>query len=78
MVYCDLIEATDSEGRYRFGFLSDDLSGEAVFYRDGTGEIKSLPKTGHGLATSVLSVAVKYRKDFTDGVFKQKISYECG
>lgn len=78
MVYCDLIQSTDFMGRYRFGFFSDDLSGEVIFYRDGTCEIKKIPETGDGLTRGVLSVAIKYKEDFANGVFKQRVSYEHG
>ena len=78
MVYCDLVRATETEGFYHFGFYGDDLSGEVTFRRNGTCDIRKLPKSGSGSERNVLQIAAKYQKDFKCGIFKEKISYECG
>lgn len=79
MVYCSLKEKHDTQCVYYFGGNTSDLSGEVVFFSDArTPVILKEPETHHVGIAPLAQVNAKYHKDFIAGIFKDRISYECG
>lgn len=76
-VYCNYISDTGDSVTYAFGGLLDDITGIVTFnLAEGWFEIEREPDKEHVNIHSMFSLFFKYRNDFTQGIFKPKISYE--
>ncbi len=79
MVYCDLKAKTENQAVYYVGTSTEDISGEVVFYKDLREPVilklpgKSLLRMAH-----VAKIYRKYKDEFSQGIFKDKLSYEIG
>lgn len=79
MIYCNLVSSNEQLAVYDFGMDADNLSGSVTFYRDNNEpEVTKLPKEGEKSLLWIRKLNVRYRKDFSQGIFKDKIAYECG
>lgn len=79
MVYCELKKTDDNSATYDFGMDTDALSGSVIFYKDSNEpEVTKLPNEGEKVLPWLRKLNARYRKDFSQGIFKDKLSYECG
>ncbi len=79
MVYCNLVSSNAQLAIYNFGMNTNDLSGSVTFYKDSNEpEVTKLPKEGEKVLPWLWKLNARHRKDFSQGVFKEKLSYECG
>ncbi|MFG6378591.1 MAG: hypothetical protein K1W19_09810 [Lachnospiraceae bacterium] len=79
MVYCNLVSSNEQLAVYNFGMDTNDLSGSVTFYKDSNEpEVTKLPKEGEKVLSWLWKLNARYRKDFSQGIFKEKLSYECG
>lgn len=79
MVYCDLIKADAQSATYNFGVKLNDMSGIVIFhkYKDEP-EIIRLPEDKEAAISMIRKLNARHRKDFAQGIFKEKVSFECG
>jgi len=79
MIYCNLVSSNEQLAVYNFGMDTDDLSGSVIFYKDSNEpEVTKLPEEGEKVLPWLRKLNARHRKDFSQGIFKDKISYECG
>lgn len=78
MVYCNYVKHTDDTVTYTYGETTDDITGELVFHfgeEEGI-EIVREPKVHGVIIRQIHSLYGKHRKEFKQGIFKEKIAYE--
>lgn len=57
----------------------DDFSGVVIFYRDSNEpEVINLPEKREEAKFWFRKLYVRHRDEFSKGIFKEKLSYECG
>lgn len=78
MIYCNLIQKVDGGAMYAFGQNTKKLDGVILFFSDDrkVSVVKEPEKKVNFMW--VAKLYGRYRKQFSDGVFPQKISYEIG
>lgn len=77
MVYCNLKEQKDNYAIYYTGSKVSDISGEVKFYKEFKNpQIIKQPDSGILYQSMVNRLAVKYKIQFSNGEFPDKISYE--
>ena len=77
LVYCDYKENTDNTVKYAFGGDIDDITGILVFhFKDDMIEIAKEPDVEPAPIRHIKRLYGIQRKNFKNGVFKKKISYE--
>lgn len=77
MVYCNLKQKSDNSAIYSFGMSTDDITGEVVFYTEFTQpSILKQPKKEKANNIIMNKLVVKYKEQFSKGIFPNKISYE--
>ena len=74
MVYCNYKSHTDDTVTYAYGETIDDITGELIFHfgKEEGIEIVRKPER-HG----VIELYGMHRKEFKQGIFKEKIAYEA-
>lgn len=78
MVYCNYKSHTDDTVTYAYGETIDDITGELIFCfgeKEGI-EIIRKPEKYPVRISQIRSVYGKHRKEFEQGIFKEKIAYE--
>lgn len=79
MVYCKLVNSNEQLAVYDFGMDADNLSGSVTFYKDSNEpEVTQLPKEGEKVLIWLRKLNARHRGEFSKGIFKEKLSYECG
>ena len=77
MVFCKKVQDYGDHAEYAFGASISDMSGTLTVYPDKPPEITSKPVE---MSVSYLWIAKlfdKYKKEFEQGTFRDKIAYEC-
>lgn len=77
MIYCNLLRNNGDSAVYQFGGTVDDMTGEIVFYRDKEPEVIREPSARKVAGLWIQKLCVKYAEDIRNGVFKEKMAYEC-
>ena len=78
MIYCAKKEEGKDYTIYYFGKRISDLTGEVKFFSDKREPVVlKQPETGRVHDILLLKVMCKYRKEFENNNFPEKISYEC-
>ncbi|WP_194608772.1 hypothetical protein [Clostridium vitabionis] len=78
MVYCNLIEHNESTVTYAYGENISDITGEIVYdFKNNEINIITRPKKHPVLIRQAQSLFGGHRKEFLNGVFKEKIAYEA-
>ena len=79
MIYCNLKNSDGNSATYDFGLRTDDLSGIVIFYKERIEpEVVKLPSQGERAILWLSKLNACHRGDFSKGIFKEKLSYECG
>ena len=79
MIYCNLKNSDGNSATYDFGLRTDDLSGIVIFYKDRIEpEVVKLPSQGERAILLLSKLNAHHRRDFSKGIFKEKLSYEIG
>lgn len=79
MIYCNLKSSDGNSATYNFGLRMDDFSGIVIFHKDNNEpEIIKLPKEEKVALALIRKLYVRHREEFSKGIFKEKLSYECG
>lgn len=79
MVYCNYKSHTDNTVTYTYGDTIDDITGELIFHfgeEEGI-EIVREPDKYKVIMRQIHSLYGMHRKEFKQGVFKEKIAYEA-
>lgn len=76
MVFCQLIEKTNEYGKYRYGFTTDDLSGQAIFDIKGNCTVLKQPKPHKGIGQDLIFILNKHKEEFQKGNFRDRLSYQ--
>lgn len=77
MVYCNLKQNNNDSAIYFFGMSTDDITGEVVFYANSIQpSILKQPTNGNATNITMNKLVVKYKEQFSKGIFPNKISYE--
>lgn len=78
MVYCNLVEYDDRKVIYDFGGDIDDITGRFVFdYINSELDITKEPDVEMAPIRHIHRMLRMNQKGFTEGHFKEKMSYEC-
>lgn len=79
MVYCKLKETRTDSAIYNIGRDVNDISGEVIFYK-GLREPELLKQAKEEPIRTVHLAKIygKYREDFANGDFKEKLAFEIG
>lgn len=77
MIYCDLLRKNGNSAVYKFGGTTDDMTGEIEFFRDREPVVIKEPSERKVAKMWIGKLFIKYRKDIKNGVFKEKMAYEC-
>ena len=78
MVYCKLKERIKDGALYLYGGETDDLTGEIKFANDGKSfDIIKEPQKSDVYLRSLNRLFGKYKAEFSQGKFEDKLSYEC-
>jgi hypothetical protein len=79
MIYCKLLSKDGQLLRYAIGGVSDDLTGEIEVNKDDLSyHILKEPKNSFLYYRHIDSMLARCKKDFGQGVFKDKIAHEIG
>lgn len=79
MIYCKLVSSDNNSATYNFGIRTDNLSGSVIFHKDSNEpEVINLPEKGEEAMFWLRKLYVRHRDEFSKGIFKEKLSYECG
>ena len=77
MVCADYVKHTEATATYRYGLTPFDLTGIIVFWCDGSGfDVLEEPKEQTVYARSLYRLYNKYKKQFAEGKFPSKISFQ--
>lgn len=77
MVYCNLKEKKDNSAIYFFGATTEDVNGEVIFYTEPIQpQIIKQPSKQSVSIISLNKIVAKYKNQFIEGIFPNKISYE--
>lgn len=76
MIYCKIKDKTDKHAIYAYGVKTDELDGE--FFVSDKLEFRIIKHSKAGNLNYWLGKLIyKYRYDFNNKIFRDKISYEC-
>ncbi len=79
MVYCNYKSHTNDTVTYAYGQTIGDITGELIFHfgeEEGI-EIVHKPKVHAVIGRQIHSLYGMHRKEFKQGIFKEKIAYEA-
>ncbi len=77
MVCCKLKEKTEHKATYEFGNNPKDMTGLlAINISDLSFEVLKEPESGKVYIKHIRSMLFKYKNDFANGIFKDKIAYQ--
>ena len=77
MVYCNLKKKNSDSAIYSFGMSTDDITGEVIIYKASIQpSILKQPTKGTATHITINRLVVKYKEQFSKGIFPSKISYE--
>lgn len=79
MVYCNYKEHTKDTVTYFYGETIDDITGELVFHfgKEEGIEIVRKPDIHAVIGLQIHSLYRMHRREFKQGIFKEKIAYEA-
>ena len=78
MVYCNYKSHTDNYAVYAYGGEPSDITGEIRFNIDESSfEIIKEPENSIVYVRSLMRLFNKYKKNFSNKEFNEKLSYEC-
>lgn len=78
MVYCNLKQKKNASAIYYFGASLNDMSGEVEFFSENKNpSIIKQPETKLVASSLITKLFIKYKTDFSKGIYPKKISYEC-
>lgn len=79
MVYCKYKSNTENTVTYAYGETIDDITGELIFhFGENEGfEIIRKPEKYPVITRQIHSLYGMHRKEFEQGIFKEKIAYEA-
>lgn len=77
MIYCELMQIEDGSAIYRFGGLVTDMTGEIEFYRNREPVVVKEPSSYRVSKMWIDKLCWKYRDDLANGIYKEKMAYEC-
>ena len=78
MVYCILISHDEHSVSYAYGQTTADMTGKLVYdFKKNEIHIVNRPKVHAVLLDQMQSLFGGHRKEFLNGVFKEKIAYEA-
>lgn len=77
MIFCNYKSENEKTVTYLFGGHPSDITGEIIFAKDGTYfEIAKEPNEEKVYLRSIRNLYDKYKVDFSQNIFGEKISFE--
>lgn len=76
MIYCKRIEMTETSAIYKYGPSPEEMDGEIEFFSNGIEYAIIKEPTNTVYNSWIHKLMARHDKDFTQGIFPEKIAFE--